>query len=91
MKRFLIVIAAAVCLVSTAATPARAARIPSKRDGDADEVQSAKRHEEPATGSRLTSSQGRPTQKRLQETETARNRQAHIKVSFPGREFFLEK
>jgi hypothetical protein len=91
MKRFLIVIVAAVCLVSAAATAARATRVPSRRDGDADEVQSVKRHEEPALSSRLTSSQGRPTQRRLYEIERVRRRRAYIKVSLPGREFFLEK
>jgi hypothetical protein len=91
MMRFLIVIATAVCLVSVAATPASAARIPSRRDGDADEVQSAKRHEEPATGSRRKGSQERPTQKRLLETERACKVRTHIEISLSGREFFLEK
>ena len=91
MKRFLIVIVTVVCLVLAAATAACALRVPSTRDGDPDEVQHAKRHDEPSTGSRLILSQGRLTEKGLHRSEKARVRRPRVNVRFPGKKFFLEK
>ncbi len=91
MKRVLIVIVTIVSLVGTAVTAAHARRVPTRPDGDPDEVQSVKRHEEVSTGSRLACSQGRPARRPLQRTCSGRRRRLHIEVGFPGREFFLEK
>jgi hypothetical protein len=91
MKRLLIVIVTIVFLVVAAATAARARRVPSRRDGDPDEVQSAKQHEELNVGSRLKTSQGRLAQKIGQGSGSRRKKRRHIVVRFPGREFFLEK
>lgn len=91
MKRLLIVVVTIVFLVVAAATGAQARRVPSRRAGDPDEVQSAKQHEEPAMGSRLKTSQGRLALKLGQRTDNRRAVRLNIKVRFPGREFFLEK
>jgi uncharacterized protein YxeA len=91
MKRLLIVIVTIVFLVVAAATAAHARRVPSRRDGDPDEVQSAKRHEELSESSRLKTSQGRLARENEQTTGSRRARRRLIKVRFPGREFFLEK
>jgi hypothetical protein len=91
MKRFLIVIVTIVFLVVAASTGAQARRVPSKRAGDPDEVQSAKRHDEPSVGSGLKTSQGRLASKLGQKTYDRRAVRRNITVRFPGREFFLEK
>jgi hypothetical protein len=91
MKRLLIVIVTIVFLVGAAATAAHARRVPSRRDGDPDEVQSAKQNEELSAGSRPTFSQGRLTQRRMHAPARARRTRLHIKVRFPGKGFFLEK
>ncbi|MGD9141513.1 MAG: hypothetical protein PVJ42_08230 [bacterium] len=91
MKKFLIVIVTIVFLVIAAGTGAQARRVPSKRAGDPDEVQSAKQHDEPGMGSRLKTSQGRLALKLGQRTDNRRAKRLNIKVRFPGREFFLEK
>jgi hypothetical protein len=91
MKRLLIVVVTIVFLVVAAATAVHARRVPSRRDGDPDEVQSAKQHEELTTSSRLKTSQGRLAQETSQSIDGRRARRRYIKVRFPGREFFLEK
>lgn len=91
MKRLLIVIVTVVFLVVAASKAAHALRVPSTRDGDPDEVQYVKRHEEPTAGSKLKCSQGRLTEERIHRTQKVRPKRNHIKVRFPGRGFFLEK
>ena len=84
-------IAAIPALIFAAATAAHARRVPSRRDGDPDEVQSAKRHDEPSVGSGHKTFQGRLAQKLGQRTDDRRAKRRHIKVRFPGGEVFLEK
>lgn len=91
MKRLLIVMVTVLCLAAAAATAVHAMRVPGKRAGDPDEVQSAKRHDEPAAVTRPADSQGLLTQRRACLIERVRGMRRHIKVRFPGREFFLEK
>jgi len=91
MKSFLIVIVTIVFLVVAVATAAQAKRVPSTRDGDPDEVQYVKRHDEPSASSRLKCSQGQLTQRRLHRTQKRRAKRVYIEVRFPGRGFFLEK
>ncbi len=91
MKRILIVIVTIVFLVGAAATAVHARRVPCKRDGDPDEVQTVKRHDELQASLRLDCSQGRLAERTLRRTGRPREKRFHIRVRFPGRKFFLEK
>jgi hypothetical protein len=91
MKKLPIVIATIMFLMAMAAPAGHAMRVPSRRDGDPDEVQSVKRLDEPTSGTRLTNSQGRLAKNNTSENNPALKLRRCIEVRFPGREFFLEK
>jgi len=88
MKRLLIVITAFVLLVAAAPSPVHARRVPVRRDGDPDDVQSVKRLDECGETSELRRSQGLPARGKPSVAGHIRRR---IEVRFPRREFFLEK
>jgi hypothetical protein len=91
MKRLLIIILFTAFFGATAATAAYAVRVPGKRDGDPDEVQSVKRNDEPSAVSTSPRSQGRLTQKGSRPAGKERAGRTSVQVRFPGRGFFLEK